>query len=167
MTTPNRPHRVIAVDFQNTEQRRCLRDLLIAYSADNMGQGKVMERNVATQSVALLAEKSYALSFLCYEEQNAVGFANCFETIATFAGKPAINIHDIAVLQTHRRRGIASALLQSIEDYALENNYCKMTLEVLEGNIAAQNTYRKFGFDAYRLDPKLGPAQFWQKVFSS
>jgi ribosomal protein S18 acetylase RimI-like enzyme len=38
-----------------------------------------------------------------------------------------------------------------------------LTLEVLQGNQAAQNLYRKFGFADYQLAPENGNALFWQK----
>jgi hypothetical protein len=38
------------------------------------------------------------------------------------------------------------------------------SLEVFEGNETAKNSYQKFGFDGYELDPKVGKALFWQKA---
>lgn len=40
---------------------------------------------------------------------------------------------------------------------------CKLTLEVLEGNKLAQQVYRRFGFQGYELDPKMGRALFYEK----
>ena len=53
-----------------------------------------------------------------------------------------------------------------IEAIARERNYCKLTLEVLQGNKAAQHSYRKSGFTPYQLDPNMGHALFWHKVLS-
>jgi hypothetical protein len=38
-----------------------------------------------------------------------------------------------------------------------------MTLEVLEGNVAAQAAYQSCGFAGYELDPCMGKALFWKK----
>jgi len=85
------------------------------------------------------------------------------EGFSTFACKPLLNVHDIAVLSGHRRQGVAAALLAAIEALARELGCCKLTLEVLSNNLPAQAAYRKVGFHSYRLDPKAGQAMFWQK----
>jgi len=54
-------------------------------------------------------------------------------------------------------------MLKKVEDIAKEKGCCKLTLEVLDGNKAAQNAYTKFGFGGYELDPVMGKALFWQK----
>ena len=54
-------------------------------------------------------------------------------------------------------------MLEKVEQIAIERGCCKLTLEVLEGNQAAQNSYQKFGFSAYELDPEMGRALFWDK----
>ena len=54
-------------------------------------------------------------------------------------------------------------MLEAIESVAVERKCCKLTLEVLEGNHIAQHVYKKFGFAAYELDPKMGQAMFFEK----
>jgi ribosomal protein S18 acetylase RimI-like enzyme len=55
-------------------------------------------------------------------------------------------------------------MLEKVEELALEKGCCKLTLEVLQGNTIAQNSYEKFGFANYVLDPEMGSAMFWQKA---
>ena len=88
---------------------------------------------------------------------------NCFEAFSTFACKPLVNIHDIAVSSEFRGKGISQKMLAVVEEIARKKGCCKITLEVLQGNRVAQNAYRKFGFDNYALDPEAGHAEFWQK----
>lgn len=155
---------VTLVDYQDEKQRNDVINMLINYSADPMGGGKPLERSVAERSIALMAEKDYAFSFLCYDKATPVGFANCFESIATFAGKTAINIHDIAIIESHRGQGLGSLLLEKITEHANTRGCYKITLEVLEGNTPAKNAYEKSGFAAYQLAPELGSALFYQKI---
>ena len=54
-------------------------------------------------------------------------------------------------------------MFQYAERVARDRGYCKMTLEVLSGNLPAQHLYRSEGFVAYVLDEELGQALFWQK----
>lgn len=155
---------VVQVDFQSDMHKLHLKELLIAYSADLMGGGKPLLDAVATASVNLQASKSYTISFLAYDGEQPVGFANCFENIATFAGLTAMNIHDVAVIVSHRGLGISHKLLDAIEMYARNNGMYKLTLEVLEGNKPAKLSYEKFGFNNYQLDPEMGSAIFLQKI---
>jgi ribosomal protein S18 acetylase RimI-like enzyme len=92
-----------------------------------------------------------------------VGLAICIEGFSTFACRPLLNIHDMVVVREYRGRGIAKRLLAKAEEIALNLGCCKLTLEVLEGNAAAQAAYRACGFEGYQLDPKMGRAMFWQK----
>ena len=55
-------------------------------------------------------------------------------------------------------------MLEKVEEIAVDKGCCKLTLEVLSKNIAAQSSYHKFGFDSYELDPETGKALFWQKI---
>ena len=54
-------------------------------------------------------------------------------------------------------------MLTQVEDIARQRGCCKLTLEVLEGNKAAQRSYRGFGFEGYQLVPEMGRAMFWEK----
>ncbi len=54
-------------------------------------------------------------------------------------------------------------MLEVAEAMAQRLGCCKMKLEVLEGNVAAQAAYRSCGFTAYELDPRMGKGLFWEK----
>jgi len=97
------------------------------------------------------------------EEWIPAGLAICFEGFSTFACKKLLNIHDLCVLSEFRRRGIGSALIFEIENFAKQLDCCKLTLEVLSGNFAAKQAYIQAGFAGYELDPESGFAEFWQK----
>lgn len=63
-----------------------------------------------------------------------------------------------------RGLGVSQLMLAKVEEQAKKRGCCKITLEVLEGNEIARNSYMKFGFDGYELDPEMGKALFWQKT---
>ena len=67
-------------------------------------------------------------------------------------------------MKQYRRQGISQLLLNEVEKAAKEKGACKITLEVLEKNIAATNAYTKFGFVGYELDPRYGNAIFLEKT---
>jgi len=105
------------------------------------------------------------LSIICYVDDKPAGLINSFEAFSTFKCQPLINIHDIVVVKEFRGLGISQLMLTKAEEKAKSKGCCKITLEVLEGNEIARNSYMKFGFEGYELDPKMGKALFWQKAF--
>lgn len=155
---------VKSVDYRSQEQGRDLLNLLDSYALDPMGGGESLNSFVRENLLESLAARSDALSLIAYVDGVPAGLANCFEGFSTFACKPILNIHDIAVLTEYRRKGVAQALLAEIEVQARQRGCCKLTLEVLEGNKTAQQVYVTFGFGAYALDPEVGAAFFWQKI---
>ena len=92
-----------------------------------------------------------------------IGLINCFEGFSTFAARPLINVHDVAVLPGYRGRGVAQAMLARVEEEARRRGACKLTLEVLEGNQPAMRLYQREGFAPYALDPAWGTAVMMQK----
>lgn len=72
-------------------------------------------------------------------------------------------MHDIVVVEEFRGQSISHLLLHKVEKMALEKKCCKITPEVLEGNIPAKSSYIKFGLKDYELDPIFGKAVFWER----
>ncbi|MHC3994431.1 GNAT family N-acetyltransferase [Thiomicrolovo sp. ZZH C-3] len=153
----------VKADYSSDKHRADIPMLLDAYARDPMGGGKPLGITVKANLVTELAKRPYAFSVIAYADGEPVGLANCFEAFSTFACKPLVNIHDIAVLPEYRGLGISQKLLEKVEEIATAKGCCKITLEVLGNNAVAQNAYRKFGFAAYELDPEAGSAQFWEK----
>jgi ribosomal protein S18 acetylase RimI-like enzyme len=91
------------------------------------------------------------------------GLVNCFEGFSTFACKPLVNVHDVAVVGKFRGLGLSQKMLQKVEEISRQRGCCKITLEVLEGNAVAQGSYRKFGFAPGMFDPDHGQMLFWIK----
>ena len=118
---------------------------------------------VKANLVQALAARSGAHVLLAWVDDQPVGVATCFEGFSTFACRPLLNIHDLAVHPAHRGHGIGKALLAGVEQLARELDCCKLTLEVLEGNKVAQAAYKASGFEGYELNPQVGLALFWQK----
>lgn len=58
-------------------------------------------------------------------------------------------VFNVSVNRPYRRLGVASALMEYLEMVAHENNRSWMALQVDNGNIPAQNLYKKLGYIAY------------------
>ena len=96
------------IDLYDHQQRLDYIAMLRAYSEDPLGQGKPLEDDVLHQAAADLATLPHAIAFVAYDQKTPVGFATCFAGYSTFRAKPLWNIHDIAVIPSHRRQGIAT-----------------------------------------------------------
>ena len=137
--------------------------LLDAYASDPAGGGEPLSDFVKANLVRELAARPQAYSVLAFDGDQPVGLVNCIEGFSSFKCKPLVNVHDVAVLASHRGRGIAEAMLAEAERIAVERGAVKMTLEVLSGNVPAVKLYRRIGYEGYQLDPAMGTAQFMQK----
>lgn len=157
------PLTVLPVDYHNVEHRHALVMLLDAYARDPMGGGEGLAEDVMARLCDDLAARPDAASFIAWRDGQPVGLVNCIEGYSTFKARPLMNIHDIAVLPGHRGQGVGQSLLQAAQDHARARGCCKLTLEVLTGNLVALRSYERFGFAPYALDPAAGQASFMQK----
>lgn len=155
--------RVENVDYRNPAQTAELVELLNCYAVDPAGGGKGLSDFARANLPAALAARPQAFSVIAYDGNLAVGLVNCIEGFSTFACRPLVNVHDVVVLESHRGAGVAALMLQRVEELARERGACKLTLEVLQGNLTAVRLYRRIGFAGYQLDPAMGSAKFMQK----
>ena len=155
--------KVQRVDYLNAHHAQALVFLLDAYAQDPMGGGEALKPEASARLCNDLSRIEGAISFIAWLGDQPIGLINCFEGYSTFKAKPLLNVHDIAVLDGHRGQGVGQALLQAAEAHALTRGCCKLTLEVLSGNAPAMQSYKRFGFEQYELDPAAGQAQFMQK----
>ena len=133
------------------------------YALCPAGGGQGLSAYTKANLPAELLHREAAHVILAFAGTSPAGLVVCLEGFSTFACKPLLNIHDLVVALPFRRRGLSRLLLQKAEDIALDLNCCKLTLEVLEGNHAAQAAYKAFGFTGYELNPAMGKALFWDK----
>lgn len=137
--------------------------LLDAYALDAAGGGVPLKEVVKTHLIAELSARPQIFSVLAFDGEQPVGLVNCIEGFSTFACRPLVNIHDVAVLPGYRGQGIGERMLALCETIARERGACKLTLEVLQGNRSAITLYERVGFAGYQLDPAMGQAQLLQK----
>jgi ribosomal protein S18 acetylase RimI-like enzyme len=154
---------VVLADYANPAHAAALVVLLDAYASDPAGGGEMLSDFAKQNLVRELAARPQAYSVLAFDGSQPVGLVNCIEGFSTFACKPLVNVHDVAVLASHRGRGIAEQMLALVESLARQRGAVKMTLEVLSGNHGAVRLYERIGYAGYQLDPAMGTARFMQK----
>ncbi|MBL4773098.1 MAG: GNAT family N-acetyltransferase [Alcanivoracaceae bacterium] len=157
------PIKIIQANYNDNRHARHIIEMLDCYANDPMGGNEALSDFVAQNLVYELSNRKEAISILAYVEGQPAGLLNCFEGFSTFNCKPLINIHDLIVATEFRSMGLSIKMLGMVEDIAHARGCCKLTLEVLERNIIAINSYKKFGFNRYQLDPIMGQAEFWEK----
>lgn len=154
---------IVQADYRNSQHAEALILLLDSYAQDEMGGGHELDEDVKQNLVAQLASRPHAFSVLAFVDGEPAGLINCFEGFSTFACKPLVNVHDVAVIPQFRRLGLAKMMMDRVEEIARERGCCKVTLEVLDGNHNAQKLYLKLGYGGYKLGELSGEALFWQK----
>ncbi len=157
---------IVRANYLNPEHGSAIAGLLNAYASGPMGGDTPLSEAVLSSLASELAKLPHAVTFLCYAEEIAVGLINGFEGFSTFKAKKLINIHDIFVAADYRGRGISRMLIAAVETLAIDRGCCKLTLEVLEGNVVAKQAYINIGFNGYELDTSSGKALFWEKPLS-
>lgn len=150
------------IDYNNHEQAKDLVFLLDSYARDPMGGGEQLSEFSQANLADELAKLPHAASFIAYVDGKPASLANCFFGFSTFACKPLINIHDLVVHSDFRGQGIAKHMLATVQQHAIKQGCCKVTLEVLSNNAIAKQAYEKFGFVQYQLDESAGAAIFME-----
>ncbi|MEL6939690.1 MAG: GNAT family N-acetyltransferase [Cyanobacteria bacterium J06598_1] len=109
---------------------------------------KLAHEMVGTQAdlhKAMFGERPYAEAFVAELDGVVVGSATYFYNFSTFLMKPGIYLEDLFVLPEHRRKGIATALLKHLANYAVAQGCGRFEWSVLNWNVDAIAVYKKLG----------------------
>ena len=154
---------IVEADLNRPDHQHAIVELISAYAADPMGNGKPLPDETRRALIPGLRQLPTTTIYLAYQEGRAIGIAVCFTGFSTFAARPLVNIHDLAVLPAHRGRGVGRRLMESVEQKARELGYCKITLEVAENNQKARRMYQAAGFAQTVYAAGTGGALFMSK----
>ncbi len=146
-------------DYDNPRHARALIELTQAFAAEQNDSASADGEDLPE----LLKLEQHGFFLLARQAEDYLGLAICFRLFSTFRRQPIMYIHDLIVAPAGRRQGIATALLQRIEEIAREQGCCKITLEVLERNEGAQSLYAKLGYGDVVLDESTGRTLHWDK----
>jgi ribosomal protein S18 acetylase RimI-like enzyme len=137
---------VLRADLDSAHHQAAVLEMVEVYARDPVGGGKPLPDSVRTGLIPGLRAHPTTVVFLAFAAGEAVGVAVCFGGFSTFAAKPLLNIHDLAVRPGHRGRGVGRALLSAAQAHAQAAGCCKLTLEVQANNAPAVKAYQGFGF---------------------
>lgn len=155
---------VKSIDLNTAKDCEALLTLLSNYAKDPMGGGEALPESTKANLIAELKQQTIYTGFIAWIDEQPVGLANCMAGFSSFYAKKILNIHDFAVEPDHRGKGIGKTLMKAVIDFARQEHYAKVTLEVLTGNEPARQLYLATGFAPYQLDESKGIAEFWQQA---
>jgi ribosomal protein S18 acetylase RimI-like enzyme len=138
--------RVREADLEDPAQAEALALVIDSYARGPGGQNAPLSGWARGRLALGLRSHPAAMVLFAEIDAKPVGAAVCFWGFSTFAGKPSLNIHDLAVLPAVQGRGAGSALLSECERRARERGCCKLSLEVHDSNHGAKRLYEANGF---------------------
>ena len=133
-------------NLSDAVQVEALVQILDSYAGGPGGRNEALsEEEKAAIGPGLRAHPT-SLVLLAWQDERAVGVAVCVWGFSTFAAKPSLNVHDLAVLPDFQGQGIGWSLLEEAERRLRQRDGCKLTLEVHDTNTGAKRLYERFGF---------------------
>lgn len=148
--------RLTAAEKESPRDKEDFLALLQGYIADPMGEGDPLTKEQKETIWQDLGAMPQARLFFAEEEGLRVGYLLAFELYSTFLGGRSYNIHDFFIHRDYRGRGLGGQMMDRFKDWAVDRNACKITLEVREDNIPAQELYHSRGFG-----PSSPPMRFY------
>jgi GNAT superfamily N-acetyltransferase len=158
------PLSIVEADLTLAAHARDVVAMTQAYALDPMGNAAALPAAVIERLVPGLRNHPTTLVFLAYAGGRPVGIATCFLGFSTFHARPLVNLHDLAVAPGHRRRGVATRLLDAVEQKARALGCCRLTLEVQENNSPARRVYARAGFSQMVYQEHAGGGLFYVKT---
>jgi ribosomal protein S18 acetylase RimI-like enzyme len=150
---------IVEANLDDPQHQDAIVAMVNAYARDPMGDGRDLPDQVRCDLIPGLRKHPTTLIFLAFDGVAPVGIAICFLGFSTFAARPLINIHDLAVVPAYRQRGVGRRLLEGVEAKGRTLGCGKLTLEVREDNQGAQRLYRRSGFEG--LENKEARPRMW------
>jgi len=157
---------VVRADLGDEKHAEAVLALLSHYALDEMAGARPLPDAVRESVIAGLRAHPTTDIQLAFDGERAVGVAICFIAFSTFRAQRILNIHDLAVLDTERGKGIGRKLLGAVEVRARELGCCKLTLEVLEHNRRARGLYGSYGFGHFAPGEAQHTTFFLEKPIS-
>ncbi len=145
-------------ELADPQDAQAVLDLLRIYAADPMGGGTELSADVLENLIPRLRSVESRVVLIARVAGRPAGLAVAFRVFSTFRASGVLNLHDLAVHPDFRNQGIGRALLAEIEARAAQAGCCRVTLEVRQDNLPAQQLYQSLGFA-----PGNPIQEFWTK----
>ena len=155
--------KVIEADLGDPLHAEAVITILDSYAKEPVGGGKPLSDEVRARLIPELQQLDKLMILLAIQEGTPIGVAVCFIGFSTFAARPLVNVHDLAVLPEFRGMGAGQLLLESLHERAEKLGCCKITLEVREDNSGAHALYKRLGYNDYKPSDRPVTTFFLEK----
>ena len=138
-----------------------LDDLTVVFDQYRQFQGKAPDAKACRAFLRERFDHGESVVFLALLDGRPVGMAQLYPSFSSTALARVFILNDLFVSEAGRRAGVATALLQVVENYAWTFGACRVSLNVAQSNLPAQDLYRARGwthdnefFMFHRFPPK-------------
>lgn len=138
-----------------------LDDLTVVFDQYRQFQGKAPDAKACRAFLRERFDHGESVVFLALLDGRPVGMAQSYPSFSSTALARVFILNDLFVSGAGRRAGVATALLQAVENYAWTFGACRVSLNVAQSNLPAQDLYRARGwtqdnefFMFHRFPPK-------------
>ena len=122
---------------------------------------------VLKQLPAELAKRPHAFSVLAFVGGEPAGLVNCFEGFSTFACRPLVNVHDVAVVPKFRGLGLSQKMLQKSRTSPASVAAAKSPWRCWKAMRWPRRPMASSALPPGMFDPAHGRMMFWTKALVS
>jgi len=84
--------------------------------------------------------------FVATHKSQLIGFVQLYPSFSSVAMEKIYILNDLFVIEYGRRKGVANMLMKRAEEFANNNQACRLILETHKDNLVAQQLYVKRGW---------------------
>lgn len=101
----------------------------------------------ATSFIKQRLQKQDTIFFITLSNQGeGIGFLQLYPSFSSVAMRHTYILNDLFVSELHRKKGVATELIEAVKEYALQSNAMAIKLATAIDNDKAQALYNKVGF---------------------
>lgn len=123
-----------------------LDDVTAVFDLYRQFQGKASDLNACRAFLRQRFDHGESIVFLAFLDEQPVGMAQLYPSYSSTALARVFILNDLFVSEAGRRAGVATALLQAVEQYSWSFGASRISLNVAQSNVPAQGLYRARGW---------------------
>jgi GNAT superfamily N-acetyltransferase len=108
--------------------------------------GQPSQRECCSRFLSERISQQESVIFLAYRDSKTVGFVQLYPSFSSLAMNRIWILNDLFVVDSARKNGVGTALLQAAENFARESNAVRLTLTTGVENLTAQSLYESLGW---------------------
>lgn len=107
----------------------------------------VPKRHHAAMFEELMRSDEYADAYILEDEGKIAGFGLNAKTYSREAGGKVLWLEELFILPEYRSRGLGGEYFKAMEEYARNNGFARIRLEVERENVRARALYKRLGYE--------------------